>query len=194
MWTSYRVAGLSTGRGHTCHILPPSEIDLGLCLAVLAGSGGKYLFHRIGWKGRIWQLWRGTPRKTPHRGTSQRGGSRQGDKPKRQEGIRNRSESAEPKRTEANRFISEPAGTERGTEPNQTEPRRVLKMQADPRRTGKYNFPNRTADFSKSPEPNRTESNGFPPEEGGAAGPAGLRYMFPVGESCYNISYDVLWL
>ena len=43
---------------HTCHILPPSEIDLGLCLAVFAGSGGKYLFHRIGWKGRIWQLWK----------------------------------------------------------------------------------------------------------------------------------------
>ena len=33
---------------HTCHILPSSEIDLGLCLAVFAGSGGKYLFHRIG--------------------------------------------------------------------------------------------------------------------------------------------------
>ena len=33
---------------HTCHILPPSEIDLGLCLAVFAGSGGRYLFHRIG--------------------------------------------------------------------------------------------------------------------------------------------------
>ena len=33
---------------HTCHIRPPSEIDLGLCLAVFAGSGGKYLFHRIG--------------------------------------------------------------------------------------------------------------------------------------------------
>ena len=33
---------------HTCHILPPSEIDLGLCLAGFAGSGGKYLFHRIG--------------------------------------------------------------------------------------------------------------------------------------------------
>ena len=41
---------------HTCHILPPSEIDLGLCLAVFAGSGGKYLFHRIGRKGRTWQL------------------------------------------------------------------------------------------------------------------------------------------
>ena len=34
--------------GHTCHILPPSEIDLGPCLAVFAGSGGKSLFHRIG--------------------------------------------------------------------------------------------------------------------------------------------------
>ena len=41
---------------HTCHNLPPSEIDLGLLLAVFAGSGEKYLFHRIGWKGRIWQL------------------------------------------------------------------------------------------------------------------------------------------
>ena len=41
---------------HTRHILPPSEIDLGLCLAVFAGAGGKYLFHRIGWKGRIWQV------------------------------------------------------------------------------------------------------------------------------------------
>ena len=34
----------------------PSEIDVGLCLAVFAGSGGKYLFHRIGWRGRKWQL------------------------------------------------------------------------------------------------------------------------------------------
>ena len=42
---------------HTCHILPPSEIYFGLYLAVIAGSGGKYLFHRIGWKGRIWQPW-----------------------------------------------------------------------------------------------------------------------------------------
>ena len=39
-----------------CHILPPSEIDLGPCLAVFAGSGGRYLFHRNGWKGRTWQL------------------------------------------------------------------------------------------------------------------------------------------
>ena len=41
-----RVVG--AGLLHTCHILPPSEIDLGLCLAVFAGSRGKYLFHRIG--------------------------------------------------------------------------------------------------------------------------------------------------
>ena len=33
---------------NTCHILPPSEIDLGLRLAVFAGSGGKYLLHRVG--------------------------------------------------------------------------------------------------------------------------------------------------
>ena len=32
----------------TCHILPPSEIDLGLCFAVLTSSEGQYLFHRIG--------------------------------------------------------------------------------------------------------------------------------------------------
>ena len=38
------------------HILPPSEIDLGLRLAVFAGLGGQLLFHRIGCKGRIWQL------------------------------------------------------------------------------------------------------------------------------------------
>ena len=41
---------------HTWHILPPSKIDCGLFLADFTDSGGKYLFHRIGWKGRIWQL------------------------------------------------------------------------------------------------------------------------------------------
>ena len=44
-----------TRRPHTCHNLPPSEIDGGLFLADFAGSEGIYLFHRIGWKGRIWQ-------------------------------------------------------------------------------------------------------------------------------------------
>ena len=33
---------------HTRHILPPSEIKIGLCLVVFAGSEGRYLFHRIG--------------------------------------------------------------------------------------------------------------------------------------------------
>ena len=33
---------------HTCHILPPSEIDWGLFWAVFAGSEGKHLFHIIG--------------------------------------------------------------------------------------------------------------------------------------------------
>ena len=37
-----------TQLAHTCHILPPSEIDRGLFLAVFAGSEGRYLFHRIG--------------------------------------------------------------------------------------------------------------------------------------------------
>ena len=45
---SSRDKRLHTRNKHTCHILPPSEIDLGLCLAVLTSSGGKYLFHRIG--------------------------------------------------------------------------------------------------------------------------------------------------
>ena len=59
-WAACRVGGQLGLRVllvlHTCHILPPSEIDLGLCLAVFAGSGGKYIFHRIGRKGRIWQV------------------------------------------------------------------------------------------------------------------------------------------
>ena len=40
---------------HTRHILPPSEIDLGLFWAGFAGSEGKKLFHRIGRKSRTWQ-------------------------------------------------------------------------------------------------------------------------------------------
>ena len=32
----------------TCHIIPPSEIDLGLFRADFADLEGKYLFHRIG--------------------------------------------------------------------------------------------------------------------------------------------------
>ena len=41
---------------HNCHIIPLSEIDVGLFWAAFAGLEGKYLFHRIGRKGRIWQL------------------------------------------------------------------------------------------------------------------------------------------
>ena len=51
---------LMTCRGrqhHTRHILLPSEIDLRLFWADFTGSEGKHLFHRIGWKGRIWQPW-----------------------------------------------------------------------------------------------------------------------------------------
>ena len=53
----YRVWGHSPGSVyyimlhyciHTRHILPPSEIDLGLCLAAFTSSEGQYIFHRIG--------------------------------------------------------------------------------------------------------------------------------------------------
>ena len=33
---------------HTCHIIPPSEIDLGLFWADFTDLEGKHLFHRIG--------------------------------------------------------------------------------------------------------------------------------------------------
>ena len=33
---------------HTRHILPPSEIDVGLFWAVFTGTEGKHLFHRVG--------------------------------------------------------------------------------------------------------------------------------------------------
>ena len=33
---------------HNCHILPPTEIDSGLCWADFTDSEGKHLFHRIG--------------------------------------------------------------------------------------------------------------------------------------------------
>ena len=39
-------------------IFYPSEIDRGLFLAVFTGSEGERLFHRIGRKGRVWQLCR----------------------------------------------------------------------------------------------------------------------------------------
>ena len=55
------VAGKSKGCVQptpTCHILPHSEIDLGLFWADFTDLEGKHLFHRIGWKGRIWQACR----------------------------------------------------------------------------------------------------------------------------------------
>ena len=39
-----RPAAAGQDGGHTCHILPPSEIDWGLCFAVFAVSGGKYIY------------------------------------------------------------------------------------------------------------------------------------------------------
>ena len=38
----------TTGIGPTCHILPPSEIELGLFWADFTDLKGKHLFHRIG--------------------------------------------------------------------------------------------------------------------------------------------------
>ena len=49
----------------TCHSLPASEIDEGLFWAVSTGSGGRYLFHRIGRKGRTWQLRKLQPAELP---------------------------------------------------------------------------------------------------------------------------------
>ena len=93
-----------------------------------------------------------------------------------QEGIRNRTEPAEPNRTAPNRLIPEPAGTDRngrGTEPNRTEPDRTT---TGPKSTGRTasnreeylskpnrTEPNRNYEFSKSPEPKRIEPNWFLP-------------------------------
>ena len=52
VWLKQNIIGII----HTRHILPPSEIDLGLFWADLTDLEGKHLFHRIGWKGRIWQV------------------------------------------------------------------------------------------------------------------------------------------
>ena len=67
-----------------------------------------------------------------------------------QEAIRNRTEPAEPNRTESFNSGTGRNRTRNRTEPNWTESRRVRKTQAEPRRTGKEMF--RT-------EPNRTEAN-----------------------------------
>ena len=67
-----------------------------------------------------------------------------------QGGVRNRSEPAEPNRTEPSRLILEPAGTGRGNKPNRPDRATRPKTQAEPHRTGKFNYPNRT-------ESNRTD-------------------------------------
>ena len=79
-----------------------------------------------------------------------------------QEGIRNRTELAEPNRTEPNRLIPEPAGTGRGNEPNQIGPSHDASEKRRPNRVepGNINFrtePNRTDYFSKITEPKRIE-------------------------------------
>ena len=56
---------------HTCHILPLSEIDVGLQLADFTDLEGKRLIHSVGGKGRIWQVRasgrRGSRRPSPGR-------------------------------------------------------------------------------------------------------------------------------
>ena len=85
-----------------------------------------------------------------------------------QEGIRNRTEPAEPDRTEPKfSFGTSRNRTRNRTERNRTEPRRVRKTQAEPHRTGNFKFPNRTEPsrtdgFQKSPGPKRIEPNQVP--------------------------------
>ena len=84
-----------------------------------------------------------------------------------QEGIRNRTEPAEPYRTEPFTSGTGRNRTRNRTEPNRTEPLCVRKTQAEPRRTGKHICPNRTEpndELSKSPEPKRIEPNRFLPD------------------------------
>ena len=55
--SSSGAAGGGGWPGDSFSCLPYSTPLLNRFGAVFAGSGGKYLFHWIGWKGRIWQLW-----------------------------------------------------------------------------------------------------------------------------------------
>ena len=81
------------------------------------------------------------------------------DLPVCQEGIGNRTEPAEPNRTEPFHSGTGRNRTRKRTEANRTEPRRVLKAQAEPRRTGTSNFPNRTEPMNFREVRNRNESN-----------------------------------
>ena len=84
--------------------------------------------------------------------------------------MRNRTEPAEPNRTEPNRLILEPDGTGLGNEPNRTGPSHKVSKKRRPNRAepGKSIFrtkPNRTDEFSKkSPEPKRIEPKRFFPD------------------------------
>ena len=80
-----------------------------------------------------------------------------------QEGLRNRSQPAEPNRTEAFDF-----GTGRNRTRNRTEPDRATTRLKNAGRTSSnrgnaFSEPNRTDKFLKSPEPSRTEPNRFLP-------------------------------
>ena len=86
-----------------------------------------------------------------------------------QEGMRNRTEPAEPNRTEPNRSIPEPAGTGRGTEPNRTETSHVVSEKRKPNRVEREKGKSRTEPnrwISKSLEPKRIEPNRFLPVNG----------------------------
>ena len=87
-----------------------------------------------------------------------------------QEGITNRTEPAEPNRTEPCNFGTGRNRTRNRTEPNRTEPRRLQKKtQAELCLTGKTNCPNRTKpnrtdESRESPEPKRIEPNRLLPD------------------------------
>ena len=76
-----------------------------------------------------------------------------------QEGIRNRTEPAEPNWTKPFNSGTGRNRTRKRTEPNRTESRRVRKVQAEPRWTGKMQFLNRTEPINFRKGRNRNESN-----------------------------------
>ena len=77
--------------------------------------------------------------------------------------MRNRTEPAEPNRTEPFNSGTRRNRMQNPTEPNRTEPRRVRKTQAEPRRTGKNTFPNRTEPNRLTFEKSGTETNRIEP-------------------------------
>ena len=77
-----------------------------------------------------------------------------------QEGIRNRTEPAEPNQTEPFDSGTGRNRTRKRTEPNRTEPRRVRKTQAKPRRTGEINFRTEPINFRKVQNRNKSNRTG----------------------------------